>query len=105
MTKRCRQQKVTIYSEACVELEEYGPFRFIVFGSSDAVDEHLALVKGEVAAKEHLLVRVASECLPGMVFGALSCDCRAQLEFSLKVIAEVGCGVVVFLRQEGRGHG
>lgn len=68
--------------------------------------EHLALVKGEVRGKDHVLVRVHSECLTGDILGSLRCDCGEQLELALAKVAQAGSGVVVYLRgHEGRGIG
>ncbi len=66
---------------------------------------HIALIKGDVAGREDVLVRVHSECLTGDVFGSLRCDCGGQLNYSLKRIEEEGRGVVLYMRQEGRGIG
>jgi len=68
-------------------------------------NEHVALVMGEVRDREHVLVRVHSECLTSEVFGSLKCDCRGQLERAQMEIARRGYGVVLYLRQEGRGIG
>jgi GTP cyclohydrolase II len=67
--------------------------------------EHMAIVRGDVAGLEHVLCRVHSECWTSEVLGSLRCDCREQLELALKKIAAEGAGVVVYLRQEGRGIG
>ncbi|HLU67044.1 MAG TPA: GTP cyclohydrolase II, partial [Kofleriaceae bacterium] len=90
------------YSEADLPTP-WGTFRIIVyhFGKEEA----LALVRGEVAGAEGVLARVHSECLTGEVFGSLRCDCRQQLERALERIAGEGRGVLVYLRQEGRGIG
>ena len=84
---------------------EYGEFKMIAFHSK--VDDyiHLALVMGEIKKDEPVLVRVQSECLTGDVFHSLRCDCNAQLETTLKTISEHGKGVIVYMRQEGRGIG
>jgi 3,4-dihydroxy 2-butanone 4-phosphate synthase/GTP cyclohydrolase II len=66
---------------------------------------HIALIKGEVSGKEDVLVRVHSECLTGDVFKSLRCDCGEQLQYSLRRIEEEGCGVLLYMRQEGRGIG
>ena len=66
---------------------------------------HLALVKGEVAGKKNVLVRVHSECLTGDVFGSRRCDCGPQLHQAMRQIAAAGQGVIVYMRQEGRGIG
>jgi GTP cyclohydrolase II/3,4-dihydroxy 2-butanone 4-phosphate synthase/GTP cyclohydrolase II len=70
-----------------------------------AQDEHLAIVAGDVSGAERVLCRVHSECWTGETLGSLKCDCRAQLDAALSAICQVGCGVVVYLRQEGRGIG
>ncbi len=68
-------------------------------------EQHLALVKGDVAGKENVLVRVHSECLTGDVFGSLRCDCGEQLEGAMERIEEEGLGVLLYMAQEGRGIG
>jgi len=68
-------------------------------------EQHLALVKGDVAGKENVLVRVHSECLTGDVFGSLRCDCGEQLQGAMERIAEEGLGVLLYMAQEGRGIG
>ena len=83
----------------------HGPFKVRVFIDSKDGKEHVALVHGDVFGKEEVLVRLHSECLTGDVFGSLRCDCREQLERGLKAVAAEGCGVVLYLRQEGRGIG
>ena len=67
--------------------------------------DHVALTMGNLDGAEGALVRVHSECLTSEVFGSLKCDCRQQLESALSTIAAVGCGAVLYLRQEGRGIG
>ena len=66
---------------------------------------HVALVMGEIRADEPILLRAHSECLTGDVFGSLRCDCRPQLESAMEMISEVGNGIVLYIRQEGRGIG
>jgi 3,4-dihydroxy 2-butanone 4-phosphate synthase/GTP cyclohydrolase II len=80
---------------------------FTVFGYRSLVDEkhHVALVKGDVAGKQDVLVRVHSECLTGDVFHSLRCDCGEQLESALSMIEREGEGVLLYLAQEGRGIG
>jgi 3,4-dihydroxy 2-butanone 4-phosphate synthase/GTP cyclohydrolase II len=82
-----------------------GNFRVIAYRSVIDPDEHVALVMGDISTPEPVLVRVHSQCVTGDVFGSLRCDCGAQLEESLNRIAEEGRGVVVYMRQEGRGIG
>ena len=82
-----------------------GEFKAIAFINEIDNSEHLALVKGEIEPEKDILVRVHSECLTGDVFGSYRCDCGDQLQKSLKMIEQEGLGVVVYLRQEGRGIG
>lgn len=83
----------------------YGRFKIISYTSPIEDEEHVALVKGEVDGEEDVLVRVHSECLTGDVFGSMRCDCGGQLEHALKMIEHEGRGVLVYMRQEGRGIG
>lgn len=80
---------------------------FTAVGYRSVVDgkEHLALVMGEVDGKEDVLVRVHSECLTGDVFGSLRCDCGEQLHAAMRMVAEEGTGVILYIAQEGRGIG
>ncbi len=84
---------------------KYGNFRIMSYTSPVEDEEHVALVRGDVAGKKNVLVRVHSECLTGDVFGSYRCDCGPQLERALEMIAKEGLGVVVYMRQEGRGIG
>ncbi|GAF99219.1 unnamed protein product, partial [marine sediment metagenome] len=82
-----------------------GEFKAIAFINELDNSEHLALVKGEIDPNKDILVRVHSECLTGDVFGSYRCDCGDQLQKALKMIDQEGLGVVIYLRQEGRGIG
>jgi len=84
---------------------EYGDFTAVGYHSLIDDKHHMALVKGDVAGKENVLVRVHSECLTGDVFHSLRCDCGAQLEAALARIEREGEGVLLYLSQEGRGIG
>jgi 3,4-dihydroxy 2-butanone 4-phosphate synthase/GTP cyclohydrolase II len=84
---------------------KYGDFTAIAYKSDIDNDEHLALVMGDVNTKKPVLVRVHSECLTGDIFGSLRCDCGEQVIQSIKRIAEEGSGVLLYMRQEGRGIG
>src|SRR3989449_2258859 len=84
---------------------EYGDFELHLYRSTTDGQHHLALVKGEVAGKQNVLVRVHSECLTGDVFGSRRCDCGPQLHQAMRQISEAGHGVIVYMRQEGRGIG
>jgi len=83
----------------------FGEFRAVAFTNELDNSEHLALIKGEIEPDGDILVRVHSECLTGDVFGSFRCDCGDQLRTALQVIDKEGLGVVVYLRQEGRGIG
>jgi GTP cyclohydrolase II len=85
-------------------LSIFGGFRVYGFLEKQTGKEHLAIVSGEIDAKKRINLRIHSECWTGDVLGSLMCDCRAQLEAALKHIAEFG-GMVIYLRQEGRGIG
>ena len=100
-----------LYAEAPVPTE-YGVFRVMVFrerpcngDASCAPVEHVAIVCGDVADREAVLTRVHSECWTGEALHSLKCDCREQLDHALRRIADAGAGVVLYLRQEGRGIG
>lgn len=84
---------------------KYGHFRIKAYESTLDGKCHLAVVKGEVAKQENVLVRVHSECLTGDALGSLRCDCGEQLAAALRHIEQEGCGVVLYMRQEGRGIG
>jgi len=82
----------------------FGDFQMKVYKSFDGL-EHVALINGNVSGKKDVLVRVHSECMTGDVFGSQRCDCGDQLHESMKRISKKGCGVVLYMRQEGRGIG
>jgi len=84
---------------------EHGDFDLYLYQSKLDAKHHLALVCGKVAGKRNVLVRVHSECLTGDVFGSKRCDCGPQLHQAMRLVAQAGCGVVVYMRQEGRGIG
>ena len=97
-------KKVWIYSETNLPTI-YGNFRVYVFHNSIDYKEHLAITGGEVGEGENIPVRLHSECLTSEVLGSLKCDCREQLQDALKQIGREGRGIVLYLRQEGRGIG
>ncbi|MHC1698414.1 MAG: bifunctional 3,4-dihydroxy-2-butanone-4-phosphate synthase/GTP cyclohydrolase II [Geobacteraceae bacterium] len=82
-----------------------GDFRAVVFDNDVDHLEHLALVKGEIKGEEAVLVRVHSECLTGDVFGSCRCDCGDQLQHAMELIEAEGKGIILYMRQEGRGIG
>ncbi len=84
---------------------QYGEFQMFAYRSKIDDLEHIALVKGKIKETDPVLVRVQSECLTGDVFHSLRCDCNAQLNNALKAISEAESGVLVYMRQEGRGIG
>jgi GTP cyclohydrolase II len=100
---RQRQGDVEVYAEAPLPTER-GLFRTVVFRDRRTGQEHVAMVLGDVGGHA-VLTRVHSECLTSEVFGSLKCDCRAQLDRALDLIAARRRGVLLYLRQEGRGIG
>ncbi|MDD4156113.1 MAG: bifunctional 3,4-dihydroxy-2-butanone-4-phosphate synthase/GTP cyclohydrolase II [Candidatus Cloacimonetes bacterium] len=84
---------------------KFGDFKIRVYQSKVSQEYHLAIIKGDVQNKNNVLVRVHSECLTGDALHSLRCDCGQQLEYSFKKIAEEGCGVILYMKQEGRGIG
>jgi 3,4-dihydroxy 2-butanone 4-phosphate synthase/GTP cyclohydrolase II len=83
----------------------FGDFRAVVFDNDVDQMEHLALVKGEIRKDDPILVRVHSECLTGDVFGSCRCDCGDQLQHAMEMIESEGKGIILYMRQEGRGIG
>ncbi len=99
-------QGVKIVQSVCARIPtEEGEFQLCAYVNNREPKEHLALIMGEVEAKSNVLVRVHSECFTGDVLGSRRCDCGEQLNESLRQIAKAGEGVLVYLRQEGRGIG
>jgi len=92
-------------AEAVVPTAIAGEFRSYVYENDIDHVDHVALVKGEIRADDPVLVRVHSECLTGDAFGSLRCDCGEQLHAAMKMIEEEGRGVILYMRQEGRGIG
>ena len=84
---------------------DFGNFELKLFEDSINGDHHVAVVKGNIEKEDEVLVRVHSQCLTGDIFGSLRCDCGLQLESALRMIESEGKGVLVYLRQEGRGIG
>ncbi|HSP99761.1 MAG TPA: GTP cyclohydrolase II [Candidatus Dormibacteraeota bacterium] len=92
-------------AERPISIRSGGRFRAVVYRNAVDGHEHIALVKGIVAGREGVLVRLHSQCLTGDVFGSVRCDCGDQLERALEMIAAAKRGVLVYLHQEGRGIG
>ena len=104
---RLRHERI-VKREAVAEMPtKFGEFKVYAYRNELDGSEHIALVKGdpETFKSEPVMVRMHSECLTGDALGSLRCDCRMQLQAALKMIESAGKGVVVYLRQEGRGIG
>lgn len=102
--RRTREQLVE-HIETVRLPTDYGEFDLHLYRSRLDGQHHLALVRGAVTGKQNVLVRVHSECLTGDVFGSRRCDCGPQLHQAMRQVSEAGCGVIVYMRQEGRGIG
>lgn len=96
---------VKIAAETVIPTGYGGDFRIVAF--ENEIDDllHLALVKGDISSEKPMLVRVHSECMTGDIFGSLRCDCAEQLHKAMAMIEKEGAGVIVYMRQEGRGIG
>jgi 3,4-dihydroxy 2-butanone 4-phosphate synthase/GTP cyclohydrolase II len=102
--RAAHEKHVEAVAEASLPTDA-GEFRIIVYKNSFDDKEHVAIVKGDVSDGKPVLVRVHSECLTGDILGSLRCDCGPQLKEALKKIEEEGRGVLLYMRQEGRGIG
>ncbi len=103
---RLRNEKlVQRAAEATMPIASAGEYRAVVYTNEIDHIDHIALVKGEIDSSEPVLARVHSECLTGDAFGSLRCDCGEQLQSALKMIDEAGVGILLYMRQEGRGIG
>lgn len=104
---RMRHDSLTVrrVGEASLPTCHGGDFRVVAYESEVDQGVHVALIKGEITPDEPVLVRVHSQCLTGDVFGSLRCDCGPQLQAAMRIIAEEGKGVILYMRQEGRGIG
>jgi GTP cyclohydrolase II len=83
----------------------YGTFQLLLFTNNHDRKEHMALVMGDVRDRENVIVRVHSECFTGDVLGSVRCDCGEQLDRAMQMVGKAAHGVVLYLRQEGRGIG
>jgi len=92
-------------AETILPTSHGGEFRLVVYENEVDQAQHMALIKGELRDDQPVLVRVHSECLTGDVFGSQRCDCGDQLQVAMRQVAEEGSGVILYLRQEGRGIG
>lgn len=102
---RCRHESLVRRVVEAKLPTRYGEFTAIAYRSVIDADEHVALVLGDLSGEEPVLVRVHSECVTGDVFGSLRCDCGQQLDLAMRQIAKEGRGVILYMRQEGRGIG
>jgi GTP cyclohydrolase II len=99
-------ESITIQRMACARIPtEQGEFQLCLYKDEREAKEHLALVMGDVEAQPNVLVRVHSECFTGDVLGSRRCDCGEQLDCAMQLIATENQGVLIYLRQEGRGIG
>jgi len=99
-----KERLVRLASEAELPTA-FGEFKIKVFENDVDANHHVALVKGEITPDDEVLVRVHSECLTGDAFGSMRCDCGAQLHRAMEMVNEAGKGVILYIRQEGRGIG
>jgi GTP cyclohydrolase II len=104
MKKNIDQIKVQLMVSARLPTST-SEFRLCLYQTNQDTKEHLALVKGDVQDKDDVLVRIHSECFTGDLLGSRRCDCGEQLACSLQMIAEMSEGILIYLRQEGRGIG
>jgi 3,4-dihydroxy 2-butanone 4-phosphate synthase/GTP cyclohydrolase II len=102
---RRRREKLVELEQRVKMPTDYGSFDLLLYRTTMSQEHHLALVKGEVADGKPVLVRVHSECLTGDVFGSRRCDCGSQLHTALRQIEQEGRGILLYMRQEGRGIG
>ncbi len=102
---RLKHERLVHRAAEAVIPTEHGNWRIVAYRNDVDAFEHIALVKGEVAGKQDVLVRMHSECLTGDVFHSLRCDCGEQLDAAMRMIDEAGAGAIIYLRQEGRGIG
>ncbi len=97
---------ISVICQVCARIPTgWGEFQLCLYHNNHDEKEHLAFIFGEIEGQENVLVRVHSECFTGDVLGSNRCDCGEQLEFSLCKIANYGSGVLIYLKQEGRGIG
>ncbi|MFI0347765.1 MAG: bifunctional 3,4-dihydroxy-2-butanone-4-phosphate synthase/GTP cyclohydrolase II [Chthoniobacterales bacterium] len=102
---RRQREKLVVREQEVKMPTDFGDFQLFLYRSTADGEHHLALVKGSIDSTKPALVRVHSECLTGDVFGSRRCDCGSQLHMALRQIEKSGHGVLVYMRQEGRGIG
>lgn len=102
----CRIHEKHVIREACADFpNKYGHFKIYGYVNDITGEHHVALVKGDIGDGKDVLCRVHSECLTGDAFGSLRCDCGPQLHTAMKMVEKEGRGIVLYMRQEGRGIG
>lgn len=102
----CRIHEKHVVQEACADMPtQYGHFKIYGYINDITGEHHVALVKGEIGDGEDILCRVHSECLTGDTFGSMRCDCGRQLQTAMSQIEQEGRGILLYMRQEGRGIG
>jgi len=84
---------------------DYGTFYFLCYTDTRSLKEHLVLIHGDINTDKEPLVRIHSECITGDVFYSLKCDCGSQLKQAMALISQEECGIIIYLKQEGRGIG
>jgi len=102
---RRRHEKLVRRAAETTLPTEYGTFRLVIYETDIDAYQHIALVQGEISPDDDLLVRVHSECFTGDVLHSLRCDCGVQLHRAMSMIDAEGRGIIVYMRQEGRGIG
>jgi GTP cyclohydrolase II len=98
------KKKVSVYAETNLPTM-HGEFKVVVFRTAEDNKEHLAIIKGDLADGQNIPVRLHSECLTSEVLGSLKCDCREQLHAAFQYLSDRERGIILYLRQEGRGIG
>ena len=102
----CRIHEKHVSREACADFpNKYGHFKICGYVNDITGEHHVALIKGDIGDGKNVLCRVHSECLTGDAFGSLRCDCGLQLQSAMQMIEKEGRGIVLYMRQEGRGIG
>jgi 3,4-dihydroxy 2-butanone 4-phosphate synthase/GTP cyclohydrolase II len=100
------KQESLIVREVEVDMPtEHGDFKLVAYQQTNSQETHLALVKGTWEKDEPILVRVHSSCVTGDIFGSCRCDCGSQLHHAMKMVEKAGKGIVLYMKQEGRGIG
>ena len=102
--RKKNEDLMELYAEAKMPTR-YGDFKILTFVNKITKSHHIVLIKGDIEEGEDILCRIHSECLTGDALGSKRCDCGEQYDYAMKKIAEEGRGIMVYMRQEGRGIG